>query len=38
VLRQSKNARQYVTNGFEQIKKALEPMIVTKPTRVIDLD
>jgi hypothetical protein len=37
VLRQSKNARQYVTEGFSQIKKVLEPMIEKKPTRAISL-
>ena len=38
VLRQSKNARAYVASGFQQIKKALEPLIEKKPSRAISLD
>ena len=38
VLRQSKNARTYVVNGFAQIKKNLEPMLEKRPVRAIDFD
>jgi hypothetical protein len=37
-LRESKNAREYVSKGFAQIKKALEPMVQDKPSRAIDLE
>lgn len=37
-LRKSKNAREYVSNGFRQISKALEPMIEKKPGRAVAFD
>jgi hypothetical protein len=38
VLKQSKNAREYVSTGFQQIKKALETKVELKPTRAISLE
>jgi hypothetical protein len=38
VLRQSKNARDFVRVGFEQIEKKLAPMVESKPTRAISLE
>lgn len=38
VLRQSKNAREYVATGFQQIQKALEPMVINKPRRRITFE